>query len=350
MNNIKKSKISLIEFNYLRVIGIFLVVLGHSFPYIDETNFQLYKYIYSLIYSFHMPLFIMISGFFAYKILNINSFEQYKLFISSKFKKLMIPYLTISFLTIPIKFILNKFSERSIILSEVLIDIFLYPWNNPIIFFWFIYVLFLIFLFSPIIVKLNKCIVLTIFFILSIIPMKDIQFLGITTILKYSLFFFIGVYLRDFYMNNRNVILSLNFKITNSIFLILVPFIIFTLNINIHSGTQNIIVLIFLNFLYILKSLLGIYIAFVMCIIIYKFKNFKKLSFILEKISYYSFDIYLLSWFPQIFCRIIFYQIFNLNYHLVVLISLILGFSPIIFSKFILRKFNLTKKFILGIN
>ncbi|WP_242861611.1 acyltransferase family protein, partial [Candidatus Arthromitus sp. SFB-turkey] len=99
MNNIKENKINLIEFNYLRAIGIFLVVLGHSFPYIDETNFQLYKYIHSLIYSFHMPLFIMISGFFAYKILTINSFKQYKLFISSKFKKLMIPYFTISFLT-----------------------------------------------------------------------------------------------------------------------------------------------------------------------------------------------------------------------------------------------------------
>ena len=49
MNNVKKNKVNLIEFNYLRAIGIFLVVLGHSFPYIDETNFQLYKYIHSLI-------------------------------------------------------------------------------------------------------------------------------------------------------------------------------------------------------------------------------------------------------------------------------------------------------------
>ncbi|HJD00980.1 MAG TPA: acyltransferase [Candidatus Dwaynia gallinarum] len=350
MNNIKENKINLIEFNYLRAIGIFLVVLGHSFPYIDETNFKLYKYIHSLIYSFHMPLFIMISGFFAYKILTINSFKQYKLFISSKFKKLMIPYFTISFLTIPIKFILNKFSERAVVLSEVLIDIFLYPWNNPIIFFWFIYVLFLMFLFSPIVVKLNKYIVLSLFFVLSIIPMNNIQFMGITTTLKYSIFFFIGVYLRDYYMKNRNVFFNFKFKQICSIFLILIPYIIFILNINVTLNNQNPLSLTLSNFLYILKALLGIYISFVNCIIIYKFKPFKKLGFVLEKISYYSFDIYLLSWFPQIFCRIIFYQIFNLNYHLVVLISLILGFSPIIISKFILRKFNFTKKIILGIN
>lgn len=350
MNNIKENKVKLIEFNYLRAIGIFLVVLGHSFPYIDETNFQLYKYIHSLIYSFHMPLFIMISGFFAYKILTINSFKQYKLFISSKFKKLMIPYFTISFLTIPIKLILNKFSERAVVLSEVLIDIFLYPWNNPIIFFWFIYVLFLIFLFSPLIVKMNKYIVLSLFFVLSIIPIKNIQFMGITTTLKYSIFFFIGVYLRDCYMKNRNVFLNFKFKQIRSIFLILIPYIIFILNINVTLNNQNPLSLTLSNFLYILKSLLGIYISFITCIIIYKFKHINTINFIFEKISYYSFDIYLLSWFPQIFCRIIFYQIFNLNYHLVVLISLILGFSPIIISKFILRKFNFTKKIILGIN
>ena len=134
------------------------------------------------------------------------------------------------------------------------------------------------------------------------------------------------------------------------IFLILIPYIIFILNINVTLNNQNPLSLTLSNFLYILKALLGIYISFVNCIIIYKFKPFKKLGFVLEKISYYSFDIYLLSWFPQIFCRIIFYQIFNLNYHLVVLISLILGFSPIIISKFILRKFNFTKKIILGIN
>lgn len=345
-----KNKLNLMEFSYLRAIGIFLVVLGHSFPYIDDINLNFYKYIHSLIYSFHMPLFIIISGFFAYKILNINSLNKYKEFILSKFKKLIVPYFTISLLTIPIKFLLNNFSERSIVLSDVLIDIVFYPWNNPIIFFWFIYVLFIIFVFSPLVVKLNKYFVLTIFLILSILPIKNIEILGISTILKYSIFFFIGVYIRDYYIKNRNKLLNFKLNNFNFILLILLPSIVFILNINLYLNTKNILSSIILNSFQLLKSLLGIYISFIISIFIYNFRYKSKLCNILEMISYYSFDIYLLSWFPQIFGRIIFYQILNLNYNLVVIISIILGFSPIVISKFILRKYNLTKKFILGLN
>lgn len=343
MDNLIKNKPTLKEFNYLRGIGIFLVVLGHSFPFIDETNISIYKYIHSLIYSFHMPLFIMISGFFAYKILNINSFKEYKKFISNKFKKLMIPYFTISFITIPIKLLLNNFSERKVVPSEILIDIFFYPWNNPIIFFWFIYVLFLIFLFAPLIIKMNKYVVLILFFILSSLKIDNITFMGISTIFNYSIYFFVGIYIREFYMKKREEILNFKFNIVNSIFLILIPSIIFLLNISLNF--QN----IFSNMLYILKSFLGIYISFITCILICRFKKHNILSSSLNTLSKYSFDIYLLSWFPQIFSRILFSQILNLNYNFVVLISLLLGFTPIIVSKYFLRKFNITKKLLLGI-
>lgn len=344
MDNHIVNKPTLKEFNYLRGIGIFLVVLGHSFPFIDEINIPIYKYIHSLIYSFHMPLFIMISGFFAYKILDINSFKEYKEFVLSKFKKLMIPYFTISFITIPIKLILNSFSERKIVYQEILTDIFLYPWNNPIIFFWFIYVLFLIFVFSPLVVKINKYIVLTLFFILSLLKIDNIAFMGISTIFNYSIYFFIGLYFREFYIKRRESILNFKFNPINSIFLILIPTIIFILNINFNF--QN----IFSNLLYILKSFLGIYLSIILCILIYQFKNINIISSFLNILGKYSFDIYLLSWFPQIFVRIVFSQILNLNYNFVVLVSLILGFTPIIFSKYFLRRFGITKRLILGIS
>ena len=335
---INNNKIKLKEFDYLRAIGIFLVVLGHSFPYIDEISSPFFKYIHSIIYSFHMPLFFLISGFFAYKILFIKRFKDYKSFIVSKFKRLIIPYLTISFITIPIKFILNRFSERSISDSNVFIDIFLYPWNNPIIFFWFIYVLFLIFLFSPLIVKLNKYIVLSLFFILSIIPIKNIQFLGISTIFSYSIYFFIGLYIREIYITNRDKILNFKPTILYSFLYVLIPFIIFILNIptSIKAGMF-------------FKALLGIYMSFVLCVFIYNCKNNKYLKNTLNSLSYYSFDIYLLSWFPQIFARVLFYQVLKLDYTLVVLFSLILGFTPILASKYILRKFPITKILFLGI-
>ncbi len=350
MSQKKFFRSTLLEFNYLRAIGICLVVIGHSFPSIDKVNNITYKYIHSIIYSFHMPLFMIISGFFAQKIMSIKSIKEYKIFIYSKFRRLMIPYITISFLTIPIKLVLNKFSERPLVISEILKDIFMYPWNNPIIFFWFIYVLFVIFIFSPIIVNLNKLLVLITFVILHIIPKPDIQFMAITSTINYSIFFFIGLYLNSFYMKNRNTILNINIKPSKYILFIIIPVLIFLFNIHLPKDYKNIVVVILFNIFYLLKSLLGVYVCFIASLLIYKLKSIRFIPNLLNLISEYSFDIYLLSWSPQIFCRIVFYQILNLNYGLVITISLISGFSPIVMSKFIFRKYDIFKKFILGIS
>lgn len=353
MRNSKNNK-QLTEFKYLRAIGIILVVLGHSFPFIESMeilNASFYKYIHSLIYSFHMPLFIMISGFFGTKILSIKSKKEYFELIYDKFQKLIIPYLTISLFTIPIKLILNKFSQRPIILSEIIKDILFYPWNNPIIFLWFIYVLFLIFVFSPLVVKLNKYIVISIFFILSIIPIKNIEFMGLSTILKYSIFFFSGIYLKEFYIKYRDKILNYQFNFISSIILIFLPLLIFILNLN---NMNNNFPPIIINILFIVKAFLGIYICFILSKILYKINSDSKT---LNLINNYSFDIYLLSWFPQVFLRILDVQILKSDYMSnvgvylrLLLISFFAGIIiPILVSSFIIRKFKITRKFILGI-
>lgn len=65
-------------------IGIFLVVLGHT-----EINPDLKTFIY----SFHMPLFFIISGFL------LKTESSFKEFFIKRFKRLMIPYFVFSFLT-----------------------------------------------------------------------------------------------------------------------------------------------------------------------------------------------------------------------------------------------------------
>ena len=53
-----------------RTIGIFLVVLGHAFP---DASLQggiqnsVWRVEFNIIYSFHMPLFIFLSGFVSEK-------------------------------------------------------------------------------------------------------------------------------------------------------------------------------------------------------------------------------------------------------------------------------------------
>lgn len=71
----------------LKAFAIFLVVLGH---YIQST-IQNYddNYLFKLIYSFHMPLFIFISGYLSY---NINGLKSN--YLNRRFISLIIPYLS----------------------------------------------------------------------------------------------------------------------------------------------------------------------------------------------------------------------------------------------------------------
>lgn len=48
---------------YLQVIGIILVVLGHSFHEYPDGNMGRSLLMYRMMYSFRMPLFMFVSGF-----------------------------------------------------------------------------------------------------------------------------------------------------------------------------------------------------------------------------------------------------------------------------------------------
>ena len=95
---------------FLQVFGIILVVIGH----IGEMNTNLHRWIY----SFHMPLFMFISGYLLNytnqrKIENINLKE----FFWKKIKRLLIPYFIITSLAYIPKYILNKFTLRPVELT-----------------------------------------------------------------------------------------------------------------------------------------------------------------------------------------------------------------------------------------
>lgn len=79
--------------DFLKGIAIFLVLLGHSIQY--GGGGQWYSsgsyfdcFLFELIYSFHMPLFIFISGFFFQK--SINKYQP-KVLLLKKIKSLLIP-------------------------------------------------------------------------------------------------------------------------------------------------------------------------------------------------------------------------------------------------------------------
>jgi fucose 4-O-acetylase-like acetyltransferase len=80
-----------IEFiDLLKGFAIFLVLWGHSLQYLRNNSDFFHNTIFEFIYSFHMPLFFMISGMFFKSSLKLNFGE----FLKKKMIQLLIPCLS----------------------------------------------------------------------------------------------------------------------------------------------------------------------------------------------------------------------------------------------------------------
>lgn len=86
-------------------IGIILVVLGHA---AISRPFAYY------IFSFHMPLFYFLSGF----LLNVDKYDSFLSFGKSRFKRLIIPYVVFSFISVILISIINGLQVDQIYFSN----------------------------------------------------------------------------------------------------------------------------------------------------------------------------------------------------------------------------------------
>lgn len=90
LNNINTIKERDVALDCLKAFAIFLVLWGHSIQYMSSTHYS-EQPVYRIIYSFHMPLFMALVGYFGSSLLNIESFVKV---FSKKFKQLIIPAIT----------------------------------------------------------------------------------------------------------------------------------------------------------------------------------------------------------------------------------------------------------------
>lgn len=96
----------------LKCIVMYLVVVGHAIPVDQNTNLGWY------IYSFHMPLFFIISGMTFYLQCSKKSFTLHSLAIN-KTKSILWPYIAFSLLALPLWLfnfrVISRDSERRIL-------------------------------------------------------------------------------------------------------------------------------------------------------------------------------------------------------------------------------------------
>lgn len=189
--------------SFLQVFGIILVVAGHSDYQLPDNP------VHRWIYSFHMPLFMFISGYLLRYGIREKSLAQTSMygakgFIGKKVRRLLIPYVFISTLAFFPKALMSRFAARPLDISwESYLNMLIYPWDNVIIFFWFLPTLFIIFLLVVYGAKLLArfriaCpwgILLLILLGLHLFnPLKSLLLLNIGGVVNYLLYFGLGYY------------------------------------------------------------------------------------------------------------------------------------------------------------
>ena len=135
-------------------IAIILVVIGHSIPDAGTKkgiSSESLALLHSFIYSFHMPLFFWISGYFVN---TLSTVQSRKAQIWKKFQRLMVPYIFVGLTYMPCKLLLSQFANAPFQLSNL--------WKmvigvNPDGELWFLYSLFIISAFAIAIrARMNK--------------------------------------------------------------------------------------------------------------------------------------------------------------------------------------------------
>lgn len=153
------SKIRFEWVDALKFLGIFAIYIGHLGAGAGK--------IYPFVFSYHVPLFFFISGFFSKNLQGI----AFHYFVIDKFKRLIIPYFTFSFIILAFDSLNSGADFQSIF--KAILHIAYGVRNDPFVgTIWFINCLFVIILIDGVFLKLiqNKYIILLIsivFFVIS---------------------------------------------------------------------------------------------------------------------------------------------------------------------------------------
>lgn len=135
-------------------LAMLLVVTGH----LAVGSFQPDWYnpgLRSYIYSFHMALFIFISGFlirYSYK--PVLSIGQYRQYVGKRFNKFFIPFLVVGFICLGLTAFARSFTWPQI--WDGVLALLLAHRKSYSGFLWYIYLLFILYCFSPLIFSLPQ--------------------------------------------------------------------------------------------------------------------------------------------------------------------------------------------------
>jgi len=204
-----KQRIKYID--HLKGISILLVVIGHIIQYnvADSKDNGLFNFIY----SFHMPLFMFISGYVSVLTIKINIFPTYFDFLLKKMRTLLLPFFTWAllvdsvFFNNPLKFdFYGRFAEL------------FYDPRTGLWFLWYLFfltVLYSAFLFISSRWNLKSSFLIDVLIFTALLALLVLlRVLKITiyvdSFIQYYLYFFIGVFVAK-YLWLKQLILNVRY-------------------------------------------------------------------------------------------------------------------------------------------
>lgn len=219
------KKATVIEYVDIRIIATLLVIVGHGtkivmtkkcgeFPTFEYGEISVYlEYFRQIIYSFHMPLFFMLSGsVFAVSFQNHTPQE----WIRNRIKRLMIPYFVVAaFWLVPVRVFVNYYYQYKEPINSILFNDYLLSYD--VNYLWFVLALTEIsILMLPLKEVLFKkslsvncsmlCVLLFISAAQFLIPQLPFQ---ISSALRFLFWFYLGA---CFELNRNNISSKLNMK------------------------------------------------------------------------------------------------------------------------------------------
>ena len=143
----------------LKGFAIFLVVVGHVILGYMHTGMFIehqwsLQFVYDVIYSFHMPLFFIISGF-LYKLTWRQKDIRLAKSISNNVLNMVLMYILFSVVFWMFKYIAAEYGNIQMSDQFILMDL-LYIFISPLAYLWFLYVLIWLFLTVPIFESIIK--------------------------------------------------------------------------------------------------------------------------------------------------------------------------------------------------
>ena len=320
------------EIDILKGIAIIMVLLSHAVIYfpINLHEVPVTKAIYDWVGTTHMPLFFFVSGFcFSYK----SERGEYRQFIKKKIYRILIPFLVFNAIDIVPRTTLSFLVNRPKSLVESLTSILLHGGE-----YWFLYSLFMVFLFFPLIDRVIRdrkglqIATIIICVILKFVPGIPTVFLIKRTI-SYLLYFVIGYVLKQNVSFERIRLTVENNKV--------ISIIVFLLCILCWIVVTPVYVQDYNQLYGIVLACVGIVWSTIIAILM----RWKKGRYWLTEFGKYSLNLYLLNGYTLVFSRTVMVNVLHCNIPLLIvlvnlIVTLLLGY---IITRFVLDRFKLTK-------